>query len=152
MIRSTRALVIRPRYHTVYSAWRPVDPMIEHVSVPVSDYKKSKRFYLAALKPLDYVLQRDHPGDAAGFCEGESTSFWIVTKQGKVQPIHVALRAASKRAVQRFHAQALKAGGRENGAPGFRRQYGDDYYAAFVLDPDGNNIEACFFGETAPPE
>jgi len=125
--------------------------MIEHVSVPISDYKKSKRFYVAALKPLDYMLQRDYPGEAAGFCEGESTSFWIVTKERKVQPIHVALRAPSKKAVQRFYTEALKAGGTDNGGPDFRRQYGDDYYAAFVLDPDGNNIEACFFGETAPP-
>jgi catechol 2,3-dioxygenase-like lactoylglutathione lyase family enzyme len=126
--------------------------MIEHVSVPISDYRKSKKFYTAALKPLNYVLQRDYPPSAAGFCEGESTSFWIVTKPGKVQPIHVALRGESKRAVQRFHAAALKAGGRENGLPGFRLEYGDDYYAAFVLDPDGNNIEACYFGEKAPAQ
>jgi catechol 2,3-dioxygenase-like lactoylglutathione lyase family enzyme len=126
--------------------------MIEHVSVPISDYKKSKEFYTAALRPLDYVLQRDFPSDAAGFCEGESTSFWIVAKKKKVQPIHVAMRASSKEAVQHFHAAALKAGGKDNGRPGFRREYGDDYYAAFVLDPDGNNIEACYFGETAPPE
>jgi catechol 2,3-dioxygenase-like lactoylglutathione lyase family enzyme len=126
--------------------------MIEHVSVPISDYKKSKDFYLAALKPLDYVLQRDHPNDAAGFCEGESTSFWIVRKKEKVLPIHVALRGSSKAAVQQFHSAALKAGGKDNGGPGFRREYGDDYYAAFVLDPDDNNIEACYFGEKAPPK
>jgi catechol 2,3-dioxygenase-like lactoylglutathione lyase family enzyme len=126
--------------------------MIEHVSVPVSDYKKSKEFYVHALQPLNYVLQRDYPPDAAGFCEGESTSFWIVVKKEKILPIHVAMRAASKEAVQRFHAAALKAGGKDHGGPGFRREYGDDYYAAFVLDPDGNNIEACYFGEKAPPE
>ncbi|MGH8011186.1 MAG: VOC family protein [Candidatus Binataceae bacterium] len=124
--------------------------MIEHVSVPIGDYKKSKDFYVAALKPLDYVLQRDYPSDAAGFCEGESTSFWIVRKKSKVQPIHVALRAPTRDAVHQFHAAALKAGGKDNGQPGFRREYGDDYYAAFVLDPDDNNIEACYFGEKAP--
>jgi catechol 2,3-dioxygenase-like lactoylglutathione lyase family enzyme len=123
--------------------------MIEHVSVPIAEYKRSKKFYLAALKPLDYVLQRDYPDEAAGFCEGESTSFWIVVKD-EVQPIHVALRAPDRKAVHDFYEAALKAGGKDNGAPGFRRQYGDDYYAAFALDPDGNNIEACYFGETAP--
>jgi predicted lactoylglutathione lyase len=125
--------------------------MIEHVSVPISAYKKSKPFYVAALKPLDYVLQRDYADAAAGFSEGESTSFWIVAKD-EVQPIHVALRAPNKQAVHDFYNAALKAGGKDNGAPGFRSQYGDDYYAAFVLDPDGNNIEACYFGETAPSE
>ena len=125
--------------------------MIEHVSVPVSQYTKAKPFYVAALKPLGYVLQRDYPDEAAGFCEGESTSFRIVMKD-EVQPIHVALRAPSKQAVHEFYSAALKAGGKDNGTPGFRRQYGDDYYAAFVLDPDGNNIEACYFGETAPAE
>jgi catechol 2,3-dioxygenase-like lactoylglutathione lyase family enzyme len=126
--------------------------MIEHVSVPISDYEKAKKFYLAALKPLDYILQRDYPSDAAGFCEGESTSLWIVKKPKPVQPIHVAMRAPSKQAVQQFYDAALKAGGKDNGGPGFRRDYGDDYYAAFVLDPDGNNIEACYFGDKAPPE
>lgn len=126
--------------------------MIEHVSVPISDYKRSKEFYLSALKPLDYVLQRDYPPAAAGFCEGESTSFWIVVKKEKFPSLHVAMRAVSKEAVQRFHAAALKAGGKDHGGPGFRREYGDDYYAAFVLDPDGNNIEACYFGDKAPPE
>jgi hypothetical protein len=104
--------------------------MIEHVSVPISNFKKSKELYTSALKPLGYVLQRDFPPHAAGFCEGESTSLWIVKKPGK----------------------AMKAGAKDNGAPGFRREYGDDYYAAFVLDFDGNNIEACYFGDQAPPE
>jgi catechol 2,3-dioxygenase-like lactoylglutathione lyase family enzyme len=126
--------------------------MIEHVSVPVSNYKKSKKFYVAALKLVSYVLYRDFPPDATGFFEGGSTSFWIVQKKEKVQPIHVALRGQSKEAVQAFHAAALKAGGKDNGKPGFRRDYGDDYYAAFILDPDGNNIEACYFGEKAPAE
>jgi hypothetical protein len=71
--------------------------MIEHVSVPISDYKKSKQLYLEALKPLDYVLQSEYPSDAAGFYEGGSTSFWIVKKKKPVQPIHVALRAPKQR-------------------------------------------------------
>ncbi len=80
--------------------------MIEHVSVPISDYKKSKQFYLEALKPLDYELTSDYPSDAAGFFEGGSTSFWIVKKKKPVQPIHVALRAPSKEAVHQFHSAA----------------------------------------------
>jgi hypothetical protein len=106
--------------------------MIEHVSVPISDYKKSKQLYLEALRPLDYVLQSEYPGDAAGFFECGSTSFWIVKKKKPVQPIHVALRAPGKEAVHQFHCAALKAGVKDNGPPGFRRQYGDDCYAAFV--------------------
>ena len=126
--------------------------MIEHVSVPISNFKKSKDLYTTALKPLGYILQRDFAPHAAGFCEGESTSLWIVKKPSKVQPIHVAMRGKNKKAVQQFYANAMKAGAKDNGAPGFRREYGDDYYAAFVLDFDGNNIEACFFGDKAPAE
>jgi hypothetical protein len=104
------------------------------------------------LKPLDYVLQSDYPSDAAGLFEDGSTSFWIVKKKKPGQPIHVALRAPSKDAVHQFHSAVLKAGATNNGPPGFWREYGDDYHAAFVLDFDGNNIEACYFGEKAPPE
>lgn len=123
--------------------------MIEHVSVPVSKYQRSVAFYAQALKPLGYRLLRKYPPDAAGFCEGNSTSVWIVRKR-RVEPLHLALRAKSKKAVEQFYEKALKAGGKDNGKPGFRLDYGDDYYAAFVLDPDGNNIEACYFGATAP--
>lgn len=126
--------------------------MIEHVSVPISDYKKSAKFYEAALKPLGYKLYRKYPPDAGGFLEGDSTSFWIVKKGGKIQPMHVALRGKSKKAVDEFHAKGLKAGGKDNGTPGFRLPYGDNYYAAFLLDPDGNNIEACYFGAKAPKQ
>jgi hypothetical protein len=82
--------------------------MIEHVSVPISDYKQSRQFYLEVLKPLGYVLGSDHPSNAAGFIEGGHTSFWIVKKKKPVQPIHVALLASSKDAVHQFHTAALK--------------------------------------------
>lgn len=125
--------------------------MIEHVSVPVKNYSKAKEFYKAALAPVGYTLYRDmDEWKAGGFLEGESTSFWIVEKEGAITPMHVAVGAKSKEAVQQFHEAALKAGGKDNGAPGFREDYGPDYYAAFVLDQDGNNIEACYFGEKAP--
>jgi len=123
--------------------------MIEHVSVPIHNYKKSVKFYDAALKPLGYRLYRKYPPEAGGYLEGGSTSFWVVRKSKKVQPIHVALRGKSKKAVQAFHAAGLRAGGKDNGRPGFRADYGPDYYAAFLLDPDGNNIEACYFGAKA---
>lgn len=124
--------------------------MIEHVSIPISNYKRSIKFYSAALKPLGYSLLRKYPPMAAGYCEGDSTSFWIVQQGKKVQPTHVALRGKSKKAVEDFYKKGLKAGGKDNGGPGFRLDYGDDYYAAFLLDPDGNNIEACYFGAKAP--
>jgi predicted lactoylglutathione lyase len=115
--------------------------MLEHVSIPVTDYRNAKKFYEAALAPLGYVLQRDYPPEAAGFMEGGHTSFWIAVKKQKVS-IHVAFLAKSRKAVQRFHTAALKAGGKDNGKPGRRTGYG---YAAFVYDPDGNNIEAVVF-------
>ena len=125
--------------------------MIEHVSVPVGNYNKAKKFYSRAMKPLGYKLHRDYgKWGAGGYLEGGSTSLWIVQKKGKIMPMHVAFRGKSKKAVQQFHAQALKAGAKDNGAPGFRLDYGPDYYAAFILDKDGNNLEACYFGVKAP--
>ncbi|MGH7141289.1 MAG: VOC family protein [Minisyncoccia bacterium] len=123
--------------------------MLEHVSVPVSDFKKSKKLYDAMLKPLGYKVKYQFSG-ACGYMEGGHTSLWIGEKGKKVMPIHVAFLAKSKSAVQKFYEAARKAGARDNGGPGFRTDYGDDYYAAFVYDFDGNNIEACYFGEKAP--
>ena len=117
--------------------------MIEHISVPVKNFKKAKKFYVAALKPLQYRLNMEFDG-AAGFMEGGHTSFWIVKKPHK-EKTHVAFRAKNKDAVKAFHKAALKAGGKNNGKPGLRKDYSPDYYAAFILDPEGNNIEeVCF--------
>lgn len=80
--------------------------------------------------------------------EGGHTSFWIAQVE-KMAPTHVAFHAESKEAVQKFYDAGLAAGGKDNGKPGFRLNYSPDYYAAFVYDPDGNNIEACYFGERA---
>ncbi len=115
--------------------------MLEHVSVPVANFAKSKKFYVAALKPLVYALTQDF-SDAAGFFEGGHTSFWIAKKDGHKGGIHVAFLAKSCEEVQGFHTAGLKAGGKDNGKPGRREGYG---YAAFVYDPDGNNIEAVLF-------
>ncbi len=116
----------------------------------MSDFARSKKFYVKTLKPIGYKLEHNYPGEAAGFCEGDSTSFWIVRKSKKVQPIHVAFRTTNKKAVEKFHKEGVAAGGKDNGKPGFRLEYGADYFAAFLLDPDGNNVEACYFGERAP--
>jgi predicted lactoylglutathione lyase len=116
--------------------------MLEHIGVPISDFKKAKKFYVAALKPLGYKLTQDYSPEAAGFKEGGHTSFWISKKKGKITTIHVALLAKSKKQVDEFHKAALKGGGKDNGKPGERKGYG---YAAFAYDPDGNNIEAVVF-------
>ena len=124
--------------------------MLEHVTLLVRNYAKAKAFYKAALKPLGYKLTMDFPKyKAAGFKEGGHTSFWIAQKS-KFAPTHVAFLAKSKKMVGDFHRATLKAGGKDHGSPGFRTEYGPDYYAAFVLDKDGNNIEACYFGARAP--
>jgi catechol 2,3-dioxygenase-like lactoylglutathione lyase family enzyme len=122
--------------------------MIEHTGVFVRNYKKGKQFYSKLLAPLSYKLKRDYPG-AAGFMEGGHTSFWVIAKK-KPQPSHVAFLAKSKKAVQKFHTAGIRAGGKDNGAAGFRTDYGPTYYAAFILDLDDNNIEACYFGARAP--
>ncbi|MDO8407738.1 MAG: VOC family protein [bacterium] len=124
--------------------------MIAHITVPVKNYSRAKKLYEAALKPLGYKLKMDMAAwKAAGFMEGGHTSFWIAQKPRMV-PGHVALLAKSKVAVQKFYSAACRNGAKDNGAPGFRPDYGPTYYAAFVLDHDGNNIEACYFGERAP--
>ena len=121
--------------------------MIDHVGVVVSDYAKSKAFYLQALAPIGHsrlaeVRATPTGQEAAGFCHADGSDFWI-TQGGAVHPpIHIAFRVASRAAVDAFHTAALAAGGRDNGGPGVRPQYHPDYYSAFVLDPDGHNIEA----------
>lgn len=129
--------------------WRQYnESMIEHTVMPVTDITRSKKFYAAALKPLGYKQSYDF-GDAIGYMEGGHTSF-LIGKKKRVDEGHVAFLAKSKQAVAAFYKAALKNGGKDNGGPGFRTDYGENYYAAFVLDPDGNNIEACYFGAKAP--
>ena len=116
--------------------------MIEHVSIPVSDVARARAFYEGALKPLGYKMNMDFT-DAVGFMEGGHTSFWIV-KHETIEPSHLAFAAKSKDEVEGFHAAALAAGGKDNGAPGYR-DYSPGYYAAFVYDEDDNNIEAVWY-------
>lgn len=116
--------------------------MIAHTSLPVSDYKKAKTFYNAALAPLGYSNNMEY-GEAAGFNDGKNTDFWI-SKEKSVVPTHVAFEASNRTQVEAFYKAALAAGGKDNGGPGYR-DYSPGYFAAFVFDPDGNNIEAVWY-------
>lgn len=114
--------------------------MIAHTGLAVRDFKAAKSFYERALAPLGYTAKLEH-GESTGFNDGKNTDFWI-GKWENVQPTHVAFEAKSKDEVEAFYRAALAAGGRDNGAPGIRAHYHPNYYGAFVLDPDGHNIEA----------
>ena len=123
---------------------------IDHVKLPVSDLDASRAFYSAALAPFGFRLVYDEE-PSLGFGRGDGGEddepFALERRGGPNVSSHVAFTAASPAEVDAFHAAALAAGGRDNGAPG-ERPYGGRYYAAFVLDPDGHNIEAVFHGET----
>ena len=122
--------------------------MIDHVGFPVSDYARAKAFYEKALAPLGYSVimevtaeQTESGSPAAGFGRDNKPDFWIGGEGGLKGQIHVALTVSDRAAVDAFHKAGLAAGGRDNGAPGLRPHYHPNYYAAFVLDPDGHNIE-----------
>jgi catechol 2,3-dioxygenase-like lactoylglutathione lyase family enzyme len=131
--------------------------VIDHVGFPVSEYARSKAFYSQALAPLGYGLVMEIDGahtesraPAAGFGQPGKPDFWIGGEGGLERPLHVAIVAGDRASVDAFHVAALRAGGRDNGAPGLRPHYHPNYYAAFVLDPDGHNIEAvCHAGDEA---
>lgn len=115
--------------------------MYDHIGLKVKNLGSSLRFYEAALAPLGHgVCSQDEHG--AGLGPHGEAALWL-HGSGKASPgIHVAFRAPDRQAVDHFHRAGLKAGGRENGAPGLRVDYGPHYYAAFLIDPDGNNVEA----------
>jgi catechol 2,3-dioxygenase-like lactoylglutathione lyase family enzyme len=122
--------------------------MIDHLGLGVRDFAVSKAFYSTALKPIGYELVYDLPPEVtglgaatAGFGVPPKPDFWIGGETPNVPPVHVAFRAASRAQVDAFYRAALAAGGRDNGPPGPRPHYHPDYYGAFVLDPDGHNIE-----------
>jgi catechol 2,3-dioxygenase-like lactoylglutathione lyase family enzyme len=117
--------------------------MLDHVGFAVSDYERSKAFYEAALAPLGFRLVMEPVPGAAGFGgENGKPDFWITDRDAPPTGVHVAFEAASRERVDAFHAAALAAGGTDNGAPGVREIYHPTYYGAYVLDPDGNNVEA----------
>jgi len=116
--------------------------MIEHVSLRCKSSKKSRKFYEAALAPLGYECDMEF-GDSFGFKDADGRHDFWVTK-GKVgTPTHICFLAKTRKQIDQFHAAALKAGGKDNGAPGPREDYAE--YAAFAFDPDGNNIEVVIW-------
>ena len=123
--------------------------MIDHVGFKVSDFDASTSFYERALSPLGYGLVMEVTPEMtgtdsrhAGFGAAGKPSFWIGTGDTTQGSLHIALMARSRRDVDAFHAAALSAGATDHGAPGLRPIYHPNYYGAFVLDPDGHNIEA----------
>jgi catechol 2,3-dioxygenase-like lactoylglutathione lyase family enzyme len=119
--------------------------MYDHIGLKVKNIDASVRFYQAALAPLGHVLaSQDDSG--AGFGPPGAPALWLYRAKDAGPAAHVALRAPGRAAVDRFHTNGLKAGGRDNGPAGLRADYGPTYYAAFLLDPDGNNVEAVCLG------
>jgi catechol 2,3-dioxygenase-like lactoylglutathione lyase family enzyme len=115
--------------------------MIDHIALEVGDYRRSKDFYLPSLAALGYGLLREFEGRIGGFGRDGKPSFWI--REGEPHgTLHVAFAARNRDEVEAFYAAAVAAGGEDNGPPGLRAHYHPNYYGAFVLDPDGNNIEA----------
>ena len=115
--------------------------MIDHFTLKVRDVQKAKAFYAKALAPLGYELLMEFEG-AAGLGAGKKPDLWLSQGAEDVRPTHFALAAESRQVVDRFHAAALAAGGKDNGKPGIRADYHPTYYAAFVHDADGHNVEA----------
>ena len=122
--------------------------MIDHTGVIVSDFKKSKEFYSIALAPIGIELTREFPAsvtgnvDVAGFGEPPNAEFWLIEGIPNNPAVHIAFRVSSRTLVDDFYMAAMAAGGRDNGSPGIRPHYHSNYYGAYVLDPDGHNIEA----------
>jgi catechol 2,3-dioxygenase-like lactoylglutathione lyase family enzyme len=115
---------------------------LDHVGLDVTDYEVSKAFYQRALEPLGLRLMMEPVPEVGGFGD-DFPFFWIGKRdRGPQTGVHVAFRVEKRELVEAFHAAALAAGGTDNGGPGVREIYHPDYYGAFVLDPDGNNVEA----------
>lgn len=119
--------------------------MIDHFGIKVKNLGIPKAFYQAALAPLNYQIQFDNEW-AASFAEPRNADptgdFWL--NVGQQEPEHFAFSAQNEKEVEAFYQAALAAGGKDNGAPGERSQYHPGYYAAYIIDPDGNNIEAVY--------
>ena len=114
--------------------------MFDHVGIGVSNLPASKAFFLAALAPIGVEVLMEFP-DAVGLGKNRKASLWLGVSAEKPAPLHLAFTADSRHEVDEFYRRALAAGGRDNGPPGLRPHYHADYYAAFVIAPDGHNIE-----------
>lgn len=118
--------------------------MLDHVTLHVNDFAKAKDFYSTALRPLNYEMVKEFAEwSIAGFGEGGKPDFWI-NADGAKQSMHISFVANDKAAVDGFYEAGIAAGGKDNGKPGYRKEYSPGFYAAFVFDLDGHNIEAVF--------
>jgi len=124
---------------------------LDHIGINATDYARTKAFYEKALAPLGITLVMEY-GKAAGFGRNKKPDFWIGEGQTSFQkpehlahitPVHVCFAARSRAEVDAFYQAAIAAGGRDNGKPGVRAEYHPNYYGAFVIDPDGHNVEAA---------
>ncbi len=115
--------------------------MFDHVGIGVSNLSESKAFFLQALAPLKVTLVMEGPY-GVGIGQNNKPSLWLSQTQERPAHLHIAFVAASRAEVDAFHKAALAAGGKDNGAPGLRPHYHPNYYGAFVIGPDGHNIEA----------
>jgi catechol 2,3-dioxygenase-like lactoylglutathione lyase family enzyme len=115
--------------------------MFDHISFAVRDLAKTRAFYTAALAPLGLSVEHDHDGVLA-FGRPGRPQLWFSERGDGPSGIHIALRADTRTQVDAFHAAALAAGGKDNGVPGLRPLYSPNYYGAFIVDPDGHNLEA----------
>ena len=118
--------------------------MIDHIGLSVSDYERSKAFYTEALAPLGYavIMEVTEVGPWAGLGAGGKPDFWFGKGNATAPRLHIAFRAHDRATVRAFYEVAIKAGASDNGPPGLRPEYHPNYYGAFVIDPDGHNIEA----------
>ena len=116
--------------------------MLDHVTIGVSDVERSRSFYDLALRPLGFTRLYAEGETASGYGISPKAFFWISWRGLPQTGAHIAFTAQDRAVVDRFHAEAIAAGGKDNGAPGIRPNYHASYYGAFVLDPDGHNIEA----------
>ena len=122
--------------------------MFDHIGIPVTDLATAKEFFLRALSPLA-VRVLVHDADAVGLGQGDKASLWLVPASAPAAPLHLAFIAQSRAQVDAFYRQALAAGGQDNGAPQLRPRYHASYYAAFVIGPDGHNVEVvCHRADT----
>ncbi|KAF1935208.1 glyoxalase family protein [Clathrospora elynae] len=124
--------------------------MLDHIgiTVPLSRFEEVVVWYLAALTPLGYSKQQEFPGHGVGFGPDRfNITFWIGAKEGEnVAATHIAFRCSDRETMEKFYAEAVKAGGKDNGKPGWRHQFHPKYYAGLVLDLVGNNVEVVDHG------
>jgi len=126
--------------------------VIDHTGLRVSNPAVSRRFYDAALAPLGYQVLKEIPKEftggvvVLGYGVPPKPDFWMAEGEVQQPRLHIAFRADTRQLVDEFYRAAIAAGGKDNGPPGLRPHYHADYYGAFVLDPDGHNIEACCHG------